>query len=239
MVNIINAIPTMTSNTAPSGIVSASSTSTTSAEYKAFNKVTTDYWQSGGSSAVPSWLRYDFSEPKVIVRYSILNDTVSLTAPKSWTFEGSNDGTNWTVLDTRTNFTGFQNNIVSYFDANNTVAYRYYRLYVTAFTGDASVNPLRINEMEMYEALFEVRMSIKNPTTSKPYSLDIQTLIHLPNTSDKNMILFGIEQGKEIQLDVPFDKVSYINDTPILNTRGKIFTHTVKKVNTINIKEVN
>ncbi|MFJ7982414.1 hypothetical protein ACIQ1D_19310 [Lysinibacillus xylanilyticus] len=54
------------------------------------------------------------------------------------------------------------------------------------------------------------RLAIQDPIKNQYYSLSEKTLIHLPDTSDKNMILHGIEQGKEIQLDVPFDKVKFV-----------------------------
>ena len=72
---------------------------------------------------------------------------------------------------------------------------------------------------------------------SRYYSLSDNTLIHLPDNSPKNMILHGIEQGKEIQLDVPFTKHRYFNDTPVVNVSGKVFTHDIGKINTLNIKE--
>ncbi|WP_107951041.1 LamG-like jellyroll fold domain-containing protein [Lysinibacillus parviboronicapiens] len=81
------------------------------------------------------------------------------------------------------------------------------------------------------------KLAIKNPTTNEHYSLSDNTLIHLPDNSTKNMILHGIEQGKEIQLDVPFDKNLYPNDSPVATTKGKVFTQDIGKINTLNIKE--
>jgi len=82
------------------------------------------------------------------------------------------------------------------------------------------------------------RLAIKNATTDITYSLSDNTLIHMPDSSNKNMILHGIEQGKEIQLDVPFDKHRYFNDTPVDGARGKVFTHEIGKINTLSIKEI-
>lgn len=56
---------------------------------------------------------------------------------------------------------------------------------------------------------FVRRMVLKNPTTNQHYSLAEKTLIPLPDASDKNMILHGIEASKEIQLDESFDKIVY------------------------------
>ncbi|MDD1502594.1 discoidin domain-containing protein [Lysinibacillus sp. CNPSo 3705] len=80
------------------------------------------------------------------------------------------------------------------------------------------------------------KLLIRNNSTY--YSLSENTLIHLSDNSIKNMILHGIEQGKEIQLDVPFDKHRYFNDTPVDGASGKVFTHDVGKINTLNIKEI-
>lgn len=75
-------------------------------------------------------------------------------------------------------------------------------------------------------------------SNDKYYSLSDNTLIHLPDSSDKNMILHGIEQGKEIQLDVPFTKHRYFNGSPVVNVCGKVFTHDIGVINTLNIKEL-
>ncbi|UPW81594.1 discoidin domain-containing protein [Lysinibacillus sp. Ag94] len=83
------------------------------------------------------------------------------------------------------------------------------------------------------------KMVLQNPSNSTQYySLSDNTLIHLPDNSHKNMILHGIEQGKEVQLDVPFDKHRYFNDTPVANVSGKVFTHDIGKINTLSIKEI-
>lgn len=72
------------------------------------------------------------------------------------------------------------------------------------------------------------KTTLKNPTTNKNYSLSDNTLIHLPSTSIKNMILYGIEQGKEIQLDVPFDRMKYVQDTSEALGSSRIFRHEIE-----------
>ncbi len=56
--------------------------------------------------------------------------------PKTWTFEGSNDGSSWTTLDTQTNFTAFTHNAPENFSFANTTAYSYYRINISANQGD-------------------------------------------------------------------------------------------------------
>lgn len=85
---------------------------------------------------------------------------------------------------------------------------------------------------------YKKKLAIKNSTTNKVYSLTDNTLIHLPSSSPKSMILHGIEQGKEIQLDIPFNKHNYVNESSVENLSGKVFTQDIGRVNTLNIKEV-
>ncbi len=67
--------------------------------------------------------------------------------PNSWTFEGSNDGSNWTTLDTQSGqsfASRFQTNT---YNISNSTAYRIYRLNITANHGDSST---QLSEMAMY-----------------------------------------------------------------------------------------
>ena len=84
--------------------------------------------------------------------------------PKTWTMEGSNDKTNWTLVDSRDQartFTdqlldrGFQNNDQDtdwkkfYFAASNPGSYKYYRMRVTSnFNTD---DLLQFGEIIFYE----------------------------------------------------------------------------------------
>ena len=70
-------------------------------------------------------------------------------APKAWTFSGSNDGENWTALDTRSNETGWSASGESrmYPFANDT-AYLYYKFDCTALNGASDY--LQIWELEFY-----------------------------------------------------------------------------------------
>lgn len=89
-----------------------------------------------------SWLQYDFGEnnAQTIKRYAITSgNDVPERDPKSWKFQGSNDGTTWTTLDSRTNQASFpyRSQTISY-DIATPHPYRFYRLNVTANNGDAN-----------------------------------------------------------------------------------------------------
>jgi hypothetical protein len=117
-------IPLMTSNVSPSGLADA--TTNSSNAYLAFNGNRTNYWNSGIANT--GILIYRFDTAKTIKRYSFSKG--NYYSPKNWTFEASDDGTNWTVLHTVTNDTG----VVRYTsgDIGNTTGYLYYRINVTA-----------------------------------------------------------------------------------------------------------
>lgn len=223
----INSIPAMTSNTTPSGIASASSViSGTGYEvWRAFDRVNSSYWCSDHRSTFTTvQLTYEFPQKKRIAMYSILMSANLTYAPSDWTFEGYDEekGT-WDKLDTITG-QSFTLNVKKTYSFNNSNFYKKYRINMTKNNGG---NYFGIHEMEMFEIPPEKRLALKNPTTNQNYSLADKTLIHLPSTSDKNMILFGIEQGKEIQLDVPFTKMKYIQDTSEVLGIGKTFSNTI------------
>ena len=53
--------------------------------------------------------------------------------PNSWTFEGSNDGTTWTILDSHSNITDWSVFTTKFFTVSTNVAYGYFRLKITAW----------------------------------------------------------------------------------------------------------
>jgi len=131
-------IPTMTSNSTPSGIASASTEiSSTYAAWKAFDKIVTgDSGWITASFVTTGWLKYQFALAKIVVSYTITppytyaNDR----APKDFQFQGSNNDTDWTTLDSQSGIT-WTSNTPRTFTFSNTTAYLYYRLNVTAIRG--------------------------------------------------------------------------------------------------------
>ncbi len=60
------------------------------------------------TNAYPSWLQYQFLSPVDVAQYTIqVHNTDGTRAPKDWTFEYSDNGSTWTVADTRVNETGW------------------------------------------------------------------------------------------------------------------------------------
>ncbi len=80
------------------------------------------------------WLQYQFGgdERRVITQYAIISASDwPGRDPKSWEFQGSNDGVTWVTLDTRTNqkFSGRRD--INAYPVANDVAYGYYRLSIS------------------------------------------------------------------------------------------------------------
>lgn len=51
------------------------------------------------------YLAYGFPVPVAVAQYRVRSISTSARAPKDWTFQGSNDGSSWTTLNTQTNQT--------------------------------------------------------------------------------------------------------------------------------------
>jgi len=83
--------------------------------------------------ASSGWLQVRLAHPAVVVRYALTaaNDAPERD-PRDWRLQGSNDGTSWTTLDTRTGQDLGDRFQTTEYDAANSTAYTYYRLDVTA-----------------------------------------------------------------------------------------------------------
>lgn len=140
--NYIPLVPTMTSNTTPSGECSASSIYGTGYEaYKAFTGNNNDEW-AASSSSTPAWIQYKFAEPTCVSRFSFYQGT-SGGHVKISTFkiQGSNTGNSddWTDLYSATAPDNTsQRNVSGYFD--NATSYYYYRLYITGLYVSSNVS---------------------------------------------------------------------------------------------------
>lgn len=120
------------------------------------------------------------------------------------------------------------------------------KLYVSTSTTGGNESLTIVDDLEKMKYsnfaknfLFDSYLILQNPIEStQPYSLSDSTLIHLPDNTNESIIKHGIEKGKYIQLDVPFTKHRYFNNTPVANASGKVFTHDIGKINTLSIKEL-
>ena len=94
-----------------------------------------------GYNSPTGWLQYDFGagNAQVVKRYTINSADVPSRDPKDWQFQGSQDGSNWTTLDTQSGQTFAINMGMNNYNIANTTAYRYYRINITANNGATGV----------------------------------------------------------------------------------------------------
>ncbi|UIR56029.1 discoidin domain-containing protein [Sphingobacterium sp. SRCM116780] len=59
--------------------------------------------------------------------------------PKDWDLVGSNDGENWTTLDSRTGYTFPDRDYKIRFDLSNTAKYKFYKLNIKAIAGGSGL----------------------------------------------------------------------------------------------------
>lgn len=94
-------------------------------------------WQVNNSAT--GWLQYDFGSQRVVTNYSLSSPLYNPARdPKAWQLLGSNDGSNWTTLDTQSNQAFPYRILTLHYTVATPAAYRYYRLNITANNGDAS-----------------------------------------------------------------------------------------------------
>ncbi|MCR8641566.1 discoidin domain-containing protein [Paenibacillus sp. N1-5-1-14] len=150
-----NSIPIMTSNTTPSGIASASSSYNTIFydSWVAFDNSTAYGWLSANGQTT-GWVTYEFTTAKKIDAYRVKSTgtvvSIELNAhPKDWTFEGTNDGTNWVVLDIQKEQSFLSPSEIKSFIIPNPNFYKKYRINITLNNGHARY--VGFGDLEMYE----------------------------------------------------------------------------------------
>jgi hypothetical protein len=122
-------------NVASGGTATASVTGTGPAE--AFDTNIRSRWFNHDKGST-GWLQYDFGPEttRTITLYSVASAMdVPERDPKDWQFQGSNDGSTWTTLDTQSGQTFIHRFETKTFRISSPAAYRYYRLNITANNG--------------------------------------------------------------------------------------------------------
>lgn len=140
---LVGLVPTMTSNTSPSGIVSASSESSTYQAWKAFDGISgtsADTWITEGTT---NWIQYQFDKPQKATMVSITNRNDGNTlAIKNFTVQGSDNGTSWTDLGSFVKTNG--ENVTDVFTLENNTDYLIYRISIqTCHTSKTAIGELQ------------------------------------------------------------------------------------------------
>jgi len=130
------------------GFVSASSQEANNLAWEALSHITSigNGWLTLlGDTA--GWWKNNLTKSRVIKGYEFSSPTVTsviatniLSFPKTWTFEGSNDDTNWDIIENVTNYVPTGDGTVGVFEPTrdlsaNTTSYKDYRINITANNG--------------------------------------------------------------------------------------------------------
>lgn len=135
-------IPVMTSNTAPSGVASSSSTyNSVFSAWKAFNgsnlNPSSDAWASATGVKTDQWLMYEFPKPVYIFEMSYgYQFGLNKRAPKEYRIECSNDGSNWETAYKGGNTLSSPQTVVN--PIVHAGRFKYWRMYMVSVvdTGD-------------------------------------------------------------------------------------------------------
>lgn len=184
-------IPAHTSATSPIGTASASSIKGVGNEaWRAFDGDKTDssFWATNVGVS-QGWLQYKFEESKAVELYKIYPRSDTTQAPKSWTFEGSNDGgVTWDILDTKSGVTTWAYGTPREYPLANNKKYLYYRLNITSENGGGLI---AIAHLELI-------------------SSEKGTVKCISSKTEENFFNYGMDKETEIDLFSPFGTKGYI-----------------------------
>ncbi|MGV2886786.1 discoidin domain-containing protein [Paenibacillus taichungensis] len=204
-----NPIPIMTAGTV-NGVTITESLINAGAYngWKAFDgvsSVNTSCWAAPKVPTIvePQWIMIKLDKKRPIYRYELTGQAGSpLRSPKDWTFEGSNDGKSWTVLDTQTGQTGWADNVYKKYSTSNKKRYLYYRVMITTNCGDVSF--VCIGEMKIYQ-------------------LESSIVTYAPDLDETSFVKYGMSKSDAFDLQSPVRETINISNTSEALGSGKVF----------------
>ncbi len=134
-----NSATTYPANSVATGGTATASSSTTPVD-NAFDANPATIWQSS-AGVVTGWIQYQFAggAAVAVTQYQITSAADNPARdPKDWEFLGSDDGLNWTILDTQTGQVFATRSETKSYGFSNSRPYKNYRLNITANNGDSA-----------------------------------------------------------------------------------------------------
>lgn len=241
-VDLITQTPAMTGLTTPSGTASATSSFVNEEPWRAFDRSTSSFATFGTGSG--GYLRYDFGSgnSKIINFYSMIGfrSGIGERSPKTWTLEGSNNGTTWTTLDTQTNAPAWTANESRTYKTSNTTAYRYYQINVSAIQAGGSfndaVNIIELNLMSSVQTTMELQVKVDSARYVKVglpidiYKAGTNTLMYTitPTSVDNSKDTFNFLPYTAVvqSVNTTTDEITLVTSTPFPTGTPVIFTST-------------
>ena len=121
-------------------------------------------WLANKSTLPNAWVQFQFNEGAKVVNayrvYGLTSYDYATRDPKDFKLEGSNDGTNWTLLDSQSNQTSWGDHEARYFEFTNWTPYSYYKFTITANNGASDYTG--VQELEFYTVQSDFPPSVEN-----------------------------------------------------------------------------
>jgi hypothetical protein len=185
-------------------------------------------WCTNWDVSALGWLLFQLTAAKVCKKYTItVIDSYLDSCPKNWTLYGSNDGVNFTALDSQVNqinWTAYEKR--SYIFSNST-AYLYYKLDVTANNGRTHTNIAEVELMEAtYSSELKVRDEAGNITTLSPHNL---SLIPEEVIEQLDVILTMYSRNEYTGKELNIDLINFVRDVEALTKKKYLYINDIKK----------
>ncbi|MET4561044.1 hypothetical protein ABIA69_002189 [Lysinibacillus parviboronicapiens] len=221
----VNAIPIMTSDTAPKGVASSSGFRSGFPPYHAFDNNSATMWR---LDALPtngnSWIMYEFEKPKIVekIEFGSFNLSGGNHGVKNFEFSGSNDGVDFTILHSGVHPNNA--NLIGYSFSNST-QYKMYRLSViSSYTSYTAVTTLNMYEKKADKIHpYWSTVSTTLPTSTKFQSEGMDNLSPL---LDRTVT--------ELESMSMTDKSEILNEGEV----GKVFSKTIDLKKYIDIRSI-
>ncbi len=208
-----NIVPVLTSNTSASGYVASASTEFADSygAWKAFDGVLNDFYNqwSSASGDTAGYLQIKIPSAKVVDSYAIVFRDYDGQDPTSWSFQGSNNGSSWVTLDSRSGISPSSRLEKKTFSFTNSSSYTYYRLNITANAGSVYT---AVIELEIYSKAIAYQPAYPNPMTITvtPYTPDntlekVRVTLMLQDMNNTGALAVGSSSSDLIQAYLSYD----------------------------------
>lgn len=176
------------------------------------------------ASATTTWLRFYLPGSATVTRYAVTSaNDASDRDPRNWQFQGSNDGSSWTTLDTKVNqrFDGrYQRRLYA---ITNTTAYTYYRLNITANNGATLT---QMAELQLYGT---------GTGTSNTAVPTAPTGFSAANTDGYQLILTWTDNSSTetgFKIERSTDSITWVTDATVPENNNRYYSRSLTPLTT-------
>ena len=146
-INSLRLIPTMTSNTAPSGRAFASAEGSGHGAYKVFDNNNSTFWWNNAAGVAGSTIGYKFTKKVVVRKLEMMSHNQE--GVKTFKVQASDNGSNWVDISGNLEISNNVTNVTSYRIENDT-PYLYYRIYIVDGYGSSDRVSVNMRTLQFY-----------------------------------------------------------------------------------------